>query len=154
MSGEALDLSVTTCQGMKGVRLFKMGVADTNATDGQVDGRIRRPLAQEHVKAWFIHTVVATRSRDDGEPDKTIDGALQKILRMREEQKNAADGFARGMAEGQDFDEADQEFEREAGADDAVPEGDARASSFMKILAELSDLYYDEEVARKKGKEP
>ena len=86
--GEGVDLPMTTQEGRVPVRLICLDLPLTHASQMQLEGRHRRLLAQPFVREWNIHYVRAMAPGKDGPELMTIDGALVRILKMKEARSN------------------------------------------------------------------
>jgi len=90
--GEGINLSMTTENGKKAVRLVCLDLPLTNSAQQQLEGRTKRPLAQPDVEQWDMHRVESManlpRPLDaSGEwcgKRSTVDQALKQVLTMKE----------------------------------------------------------------------
>lgn len=96
--GEGINLSLTTEGGTKAVGLICLDFPLSSSAQLQLEGRIKRPLAQPDVEAWQIHRIESQAnfpkpphllSVDEWDGRRgTVDQALKQVLALKE---NAAE---------------------------------------------------------------
>ena len=94
--GEGINLSMTTENGTKPVTLVCLDLPLSNSAQQQLEGRIKRPLAQPDVGHWDVHRIesIANLPRPDHLPPAevwdgrrtTVDQALKRVLVMKEQE--------------------------------------------------------------------
>lgn len=87
--GEGINLSHTTAGGTKAVQILCMDSPYAHAAQQQLEGRIKRPLAQPDVLQWDVHRVNSAASIFPGTARQTVhdsvDHALLKVLANKED---------------------------------------------------------------------
>jgi hypothetical protein len=81
--GEGVNVAMTTHDGTRAVRLVCLDMPLTSAAQQQLEGRIKRPLAQENVHKWHVHHVTVDAPISNGgrlNTLPTIDDAQNRIL--------------------------------------------------------------------------
>ena len=89
--GEGVNLSMTTNEGSEAVQLICLDYPLTNAAQEQLEGRIKRPLAQPNVNKWHVRRVesIANMPRPPNYTlpwnsfRTTVDQALKQVLEMK-----------------------------------------------------------------------
>ena len=92
--GEGINLSSTTNDGTKAVGLICLDFPLSSSAQMQLEGRIKRPLAQPDVEEWHIHRIESQanfpkpphlRAVDDWDGRRTtVDQALKQVLALKE----------------------------------------------------------------------
>lgn len=87
--GEGINLSMTTSGGTKAVEIICMDSPYAHAAQQQLEGRIKRPLAQPDVKRWDVHRVNSAARIFPGTARETVhdsvDHALLNVLASKED---------------------------------------------------------------------
>lgn len=92
--GEGINLSLTTEGGTKAVGLICLDFPLSSSAQMQLEGRIKRPLAQPDVEAWHIHRIESQAnfpkpphllSVDEWDGRRgSVDQALKQVLALKE----------------------------------------------------------------------
>ncbi len=129
--GEGINLSMTTNGGKKAVRLICMDSPYADAAQKQLEGRIKRPLAQPDVEHWDVHRVNSAATIFPGTARETVhdsvDKALLKVLANKED--GADEVFM-----------SDEELESQAGTTRASAYGASVREKMAPLLMALMEV--------------
>ncbi len=90
--GEGVNLAMTTNNGKDAIRMINLDFPLSDSAQKQLEGRIKRPLAQPDVEQWNVHrimtkaSIVAPEGMYQGQvvEHQTVDHALLKTLMAKE----------------------------------------------------------------------
>ena len=128
--GEGVNLSMTTSDGKEAVRLLCIDYPFTHSGQTQLEGRIKRPLAQEAVEKWHIHRVSSSATVRHNGVNKTHDTVDQALLRAITDKEFAAD----------DVFMSEEELENQMASARASTYGDNARASMKSLLLALLDV--------------
>lgn len=89
--GEGLDFSMTSQGGKEAVRLLCLDFPFSHAAQSQLEGRIKRPLAQPNVEHWHTYQIISQAFIERNAlrvEHSTIDHALRNTISMKEQVAN------------------------------------------------------------------
>lgn len=140
--GEGINLSMTTRQGKDAVRMVCLDLPFSNSAQQQMEGRIKRPLAQPDVTTWYVHRVfsaaiVADRNAGGSVKHDTVDQALLKVLANKEH--GADEVFM-----------SDEELQAQAGKTRASSYGANAGAKMRPLLRAMLDVCCQWERTEKK----
>lgn len=110
--------------GKEAVRLVCLDFPLSHAAQMQLEGRIKRPLAQPDVEAWHLHRIISQGMPRVGVKHDTVDQALQRVMALKEE--GADEIFA-----------SEEELETRLGASRPSSYGDNARTTMNSLLTAL-----------------
>jgi len=129
--GEGVNLSMTTNGGRDAVRVVCLDSPYSHSAQTQMEGRVKRPLAQPGVESWNVHRINSSALVPNGTSSQTkqetIDQALLRVLASKEH--GADEVFM-----------SEEELEHQAGETRASSYGKDAASKMSTLLFAVKDV--------------